>query len=108
MSRFIFKRLAQLVVLSAGLLSMGTYVTVSAHSCPPDTTTCNTTEGTYCCSPNYECCPNNGGYCTYQGTCGSDCGQDETPCSTTEGEVCCSSGYMCCTSGGGYCSLDCG
>ncbi len=104
MSRFILKRLAQLLVLSAGLLSTGTYV--SAQGCGPDETFCNTSGGPVCCSAGYSCCPGGGGYCSLD--CGpSNCPPDETECNSAVGTICCAAGYQCCTSGGGYCGYTC-
>lgn len=67
MSRLIFKRLAQLVVLSAGLLSTGMYVNAeegeggdgAKSACSG--TWCNTQGTTVCCTNS--CCTENGGYC---------------------------------------------
>jgi len=66
MFRFICKRMAQLVVLSAGLLSTETYV--FGIQCDPGATACDTSGGKVCCNAGYDCCPDNGGYCTM--TCG--------------------------------------
>jgi uncharacterized protein (DUF779 family) len=53
MSRFIVKRLAQLAVLSAGLLSMRTTYAGIPGGCAG--TCCNSTAPT-CCPNNYICC----------------------------------------------------
>jgi len=62
MSRLIFARLAQLLLLSAGLLSMRTYMSAQA---PPacDGEWCNAQGTTVCCTAGNQCCRTNGGWC---------------------------------------------
>ncbi len=70
MSRFIFTRLAQLVVLSAGLFVTKTYAGLPMCSGQ----FCNTMSGLTCCSNGYFCCPYGGGYCSVSGNCCDDSG----------------------------------
>ncbi len=59
MSRFIFTRLAQLVVLSAALLSMRTTHAGIPGGCPSGGNCCNSTAPT-CCNNGYACCTDTG------------------------------------------------
>jgi hypothetical protein len=61
MSRFIFTRLAQLLVLSAALLSTTTRTDAGVAGCLG--TCCNTYSGPTCCANNYMCCSSGGGWC---------------------------------------------
>jgi hypothetical protein len=62
MSRFICKRLVQLVVLTVGLLSTRTYVNAENECSNP----CNAQGQQTCCASGYQCCDNNGGWCSYE------------------------------------------
>jgi hypothetical protein len=68
MSRFIFTRLAQLVLLSAALLSTTTKTHAGVAGCPGGL--CNADSGQTCCNPPASCCTVTGHpYCSGPANC---------------------------------------